>query len=302
MNVETPERDRLIEGGLVRPPPAAWGKAPGARSSRRRLALAACAALLALCTQACVTSAEGDLMKKDLEALKDTQRTDREVATSERQRLKDESAGKARELQEMLDSLNRAARKSGADLSVDLDKARDDIRALRGALEVAQHRLDAVEAMQAEHHKLLEGVLSEKEAAAKKAFAAEHPTDKAAIYALALKRLDAGDAPRARELLHEFLAKFASDPLAPNAQYWLGETWYAEKKYNDAIVEFQKVLKDHKGSEKVPDALLKIGLSFQSQGDCEKALLFLEEVAQAHKSSSAAKVARERAADCKKRK
>jgi tol-pal system protein YbgF len=271
-------------------------------TSQRTLALAVCAALLALGTQACVTSAEGDLMKKDLEALKETQRLDREAATTERQRLKDESAGKARELQEMLDSLNRAARKSGADLSVDLDKARDDIKALRGALEEAQHRLDAIEAMQAEHHKKLEGFVSEKEAAAKKLVAAEHPTDKAAIYALALKKLDAGDAPRARELLGEFLSKFPSDQLASNAQYWLGETWYAEKKYNDAIVEFQKVLKEHKGSEKVPDALLKIGLSFQSQGDCEKALLFLEEVAQAHKGTPAAKVAKERAADCRKKK
>ena len=261
-----------------------------------------CALLLALCAQACVTSAEGDLMKKDMEALRETQRTDREAATAERQRLKDESAGKARELQEMLDSLNRAARKSGADLSVDLDKARDDIKALRGLLEETQHRLDAIEALQAEHHKKLEGFVSEKDAAARKAFAAEHPTDKAAIYALALKKLDAGDAARARELLTDFLAKHPGDPLAPNAQYWLGETWYAEKKYNDAIVEFQKVLKDHKGSEKVPDALLKIGLSFQSQGDCEKALLFLDEVSQAHKGTAAAKVAKEHAADCKKKK
>ena len=261
-----------------------------------------CALLLALCAQACVTSAEGDLMKKDLEVLRETQRTDREAATAERQRLKDESAGKARELQEMLDSLNRAARKSGADLSVDLDKARDDIKALRGLLEETQHRLDAIEALQAEHHKKLEGFVSEKDAASMKVFAAEHPTDKAAIYALALKKLDAGDAARARELLTDFLARHAGDPLAPNAQYWLGETWYAEKKYNDAIVEFQKVIKEHKGSEKVPDALLKIGLSFQSQGDCEKALLFLDEVAQAHKGSPAAKVAKERAADCKKKK
>lgn len=261
-----------------------------------------CAALLALGTQACVTSAEGDLMKKDLEALKETQRLDREAATTERQRLKDESTGKARELQDMLDALNRAARKSGADLSVDLDKAREDIRALRGALEELQHRLDAVEAMQGEHHKKVEALSVEKEAQNKKAFAAEHPTDKAAIYALALKKLDAGEAARARDLLTEFLAKFQSDALAPNAQYWLGETWYAEKKYNDAIVEFQKVLKEHKGSEKVPDALLKIGLAFQSQGDCEKALLFLDEVAQAHKGSPAAKVAKERAADCKKKK
>ena len=98
----------------------------------------------------------------------------------------------------------------------------------------------------------------------------------------------------------DFLTKFPKDELAPNAQYWLGETWYSEKKWNDAIVEFQKVLKDYKGSDKVPDALLKIGMSFQAQGDCQNATLFFEEVIQGHKSSPAAKSAHEKAAECRK--
>jgi tol-pal system protein YbgF len=255
-----------------------------------------------LCVQGCVTAAEGDVMRKKIDALEELQKNDRDQAAAERQRLKEEGAGKAKELQEMLDALNRAARKSGADLSVDLDRAREEIRTLRGALEELQHRLDAVEQTQAEHHKKVEQLVGEKEAQTRRVYAAEHPSDKAAIYALALKKVEGGDPARARELLLEFLGKFPQDPLAPNAQYWLGETWYAEKKYNDAIVEFQKVVKEYKGSEKVPDAQLKIGLSFQSQGDCEKALLFLEEVMQAHKGSPAAKVAKERAAECKKRK
>ena len=261
--------------------------------------------LLVLGSGACLSSSDGDLMRKDIDSLKDSQKADREAAAAERQRLKDEGSSKAKELQDALDLLNRAARKSGADLSVDLDKAKDDHAGIRGAIEVLQHRLDALEALQAEQVKKLEPLvaaqLAAQEKKAKLQDVAEHPVDKAAIYSLALKKLDGGDAPRARELLNEFLAKFKGDPLAPNAQYWLGETWYAEKKYNDAIVEFQKVLKEFKGSEKVPDALLKIGLSFQSQGDCEKALLFLDEVVQSHKAAPAAKAAKEHAAECRKK-
>jgi tol-pal system protein YbgF len=100
--------------------------------------------------------------------------------------------------------------------------------------------------------------------------------------------------------LQDFLARFPKDELAPNAQYWLGETYYAEKRWNDAIVEFQKVLKEYKTSDKVPDALLKIGMSFQAEGDCKNAELFFEEVAQSHRSSSAARLAREKAAECRK--
>jgi tol-pal system protein YbgF len=255
----------------------------------------------ALLSSACVTAGEGQLIHADIDALKEAQKADREAAVAERARLKDESAGKAKELQDALDTLNRAARKSGADLSVDLDKAKDDLATLRGAIEVLQHRLDTLEQQAGEQQKKLDPVVAQLAAQRQRAEAAEHPTDKAAVYALALKKLDGGDPARARELLTDFLARFKGDPLCANAQYWLGETWYAEKKYNDAIAEFQRVLKEYKGSEKVPDALLKIGLSFTSQGDCQKALLFFDEVVQSHKSTPAAKAAKEQAALCRKK-
>jgi len=95
--------------------------------------------------------------------------------------------------------------------------------------------------------------------------------------------------------------RYPKDELAANAQYWIGETYYAEKKWNDAIVEFQKVLKEYKGSDKVPDALLKIGMSFQAQGDCENALLFFDEILQAHKAAPAAKAAHDRATECRRK-
>ena len=95
------------------------------------------------------------------------------------------------------------------------------------------------------------------------------------------------------------MQKFKGDSIAPNAQYWLGESYYAERRFNDAIVEFQKVLKDRKNSEKTPDALLKIGMAFQNQNDCKNAILFFEEVEQAYKNSQAAKLARQQAAQCK---
>ena len=130
---------------------------------------------------------------------------------------------------------------------------------------------------------------------------AEHPQERMAIYNLARQKLDAGQVPRARELLQDFLARFPKDELAPNAQYWLGETYYSERRWNDAIVEYRKVLKDHRGSEKTADALLKIGMSFQAQGDCQNAVLFFDEVLASHRSGSAAKQAKEKLAECRKK-
>jgi tol-pal system protein YbgF len=249
---------------------------------------------------ACVTTAqEGEQMRADIAALRADLRKETDTATADRQKQADEAAARAKSLQDALDQLSRAARKSGADLGVDLEKAQNDLAAVHGQLEVLQHRLDALEKAQVDQQKAVETAAA---AAAQQKKEAEHPIDKLAIYNLGRSKLEAGQSQRARDLFTEFLAKFPKDELAANAQYWLGESYYAERKWNDAIGEFQKVLKEYKGSEKTSDALLKIGMSFQAQNDCKSALLFFEELQQGHRSTPAGKSAKEHIAECSKKK
>jgi len=238
-------------------------------------------------------------MRNDIASLRTDLKKEVDTTAVERQKLEAEQTQRSKALQDALDQLSRAARKSGADLAVDLEKAQNDITALRGQIEVLQHRLDALEKSSQEHGKQLEAMTGFVQQRQKEQ---EHPSDKGALYSLAKQRLEQGQTAKARDSFQEFLQKFPRDELAANAQYWLGETYYAEKKWNDAIVEFQKVLKEHKGSDKVPDALVKIGLSFQAQKDCQNALLFFEEVLQSYKNSPAAKTAHDRAAECRKKK
>lgn len=252
---------------------------------------------LSLCAAACVTTKEeGEKMRARIDALEKDLKAEKEASTADRQKLEAQQAAKLKEMQDAMDALNRASRKSGADLAVDLEKAQNDIAQIRGSLEVIQHRLDQMDQANADRDRRLDET-SRFIATRQKEL--EHPTDKAGLYALARKKVDAGDTGGARQLFTEFLARFGKDELAGNAQYWLGETYYAGRRWNDAIVEYRKVLKDHRGSEKTPDALLKIGMAFQNQNDCKNAILFFEEVEQAYKSSQAAKVARQQAAQCK---
>jgi len=257
----------------------------------------AAAVLLCFPLAACFyAKADGELLRSDLDALKidlATQKTDREKSDKE-------MAARLAEMQTVLDRLDRVARKSGADLGVDLEKAQNDIAQIRGQLEVLQHKLGETDAGNAQRDQRIEEATRFIQTKQKQLDTAEHPTDKAAIYALGRKKLEAGESVRARELFVEFLSKFHADELAPNAQYWLGETFYAEKRFNDAIVEFQKILKEWPSSEKEPDALLKIGMAFQAQDDCKNALLFFDAVVNGKKSSPAAHTAKEKAAACKK--
>ncbi len=67
----------------------------------------------------------------------------------------------------------------------------------------------------------------------------------------------------------DFIAKYPRHPLAANAQYWIGEAYYAQRDYRQALVEFQKVFEY--GPAKAPDALVKMGLCWVTLRDVRRA-------------------------------
>lgn len=68
----------------------------------------------------------------------------------------------------------------------------------------------------------------------------------------------------------EFLRRYPSDRLAADAQYWLGETLYVQRRYKPAGQAFLVVIERHKSSAKVPNSLLKLAQSLDQLGqkDC----------------------------------
>src|SRR5256885_4936130 len=214
--------------------------------------------LIALCSVACVTTAqEGEQMRADIAALRTDLKKEMDATSADRQ--KDQQRAKA--LQDALDQLSRAARKSGADLAVDLEKAQNDLSSVRGQIEVLQHRLDALEKTSQENQKALDATT---QFMAQRQKEAEHPTDRGPLYNLARQRLDQGQAAKARDLFQDFMNRYPKDELAANAQYWLGETYYAEKKGEDRNLRLQKGGKGRKGPGHGPRAPVEIGESFQA--------------------------------------
>ena len=84
----------------------------------------------------------------------------------------------------------------------------------------------------------------------------------AEIYQKGLEALKASDFAVAEENFNTVLNKYPKDKLAGNAQYWLGETYYARKDYSRAAVAFAKGYEKYKGP-KGPDSLLKLGMSMR---------------------------------------
>jgi len=72
------------------------------------------------------------------------------------------------------------------------------------------------------------------------------------------------DYDQAEKALNRFVTQHRDSPLAGNAQYWLGETYYGRGKYAEAAVAFAEGFQRYAKSPKAPDNLLKLGLSLSA--------------------------------------
>ncbi|MCA0201779.1 MAG: tol-pal system protein YbgF [Proteobacteria bacterium] len=91
-------------------------------------------------------------------------------------------------------------------------------------------------------------------------------------YDFAFDLLRRNDFARAEVAFRDFLKRHPKDPLAGNAQYWLGETHYVRGDYQQAAVEFMAGYQNYPKTNKGPDNLLKLAMSMsnlgQTQGAC----------------------------------
>ena len=81
------------------------------------------------------------------------------------------------------------------------------------------------------------------------------------LYNDAFKLLQDGDYAGAERGFKTFIQRNPQHVLAGNAQYWLGETYYARRDYTNAATAFAEGYKLYKASPKGPDNLLKLGIT-----------------------------------------
>ncbi|NBX58081.1 MAG: tol-pal system protein YbgF [Gammaproteobacteria bacterium] len=113
------------------------------------------------------------------------------------------------------------------------------------------------------------------------------------LYGRAFDALKAANYPEAVTGMSGFVAQFPTHPLADNAQYWLGQTYYVTRDYAKAIDAFAAVGSRSPDSSKAPDALLKKGLSELSLGRNDAARASFNEVLRRYPQNEAARSARE---------
>ena len=113
-------------------------------------------------------------------------------------------------------------------------------------------------------------------------------------YQAAFDTLKEGRYQKAKTELKTFLDRFPQSPYAGNAQYWLGEVNYVTRNFQEGITEFSKVLTQYGGSNKVPDAMLKLGYTYYELRQFPQAAAMLEQLRELYPKSTAARLAEKR--------
>ncbi|MDP1696557.1 MAG: tol-pal system protein YbgF [Xanthomonadaceae bacterium] len=83
--------------------------------------------------------------------------------------------------------------------------------------------------------------------------------DERAAYEQAFDSLKNGEYAEAARRFKAFLVAYPDGSYAPNAYYWLGESYYVTQNFELAQTSFQALLERFPESAKAPDALLKLG-------------------------------------------
>jgi tol-pal system protein YbgF len=111
--------------------------------------------------------------------------------------------------------------------------------------------------------------------------------DSATRYKYAFSFLMRHDYETAEKAFREFVDGNGEDPLAGNAMYWLGETYYVREMFAESAVTFAEGYEKYPGSPKTADNLLKLGFSLARLRRTEDACVALAQLSDEFPNASA---------------
>jgi len=110
------------------------------------------------------------------------------------------------------------------------------------------------------------------------ASAAGPPPSADTLYSNGLRDLTSGKYDLAHSEFQDYLKYYGDTDLASNAQFWLGEIAYAQKNYDGAVQEYDRVINNYPKSFKLAPAHLKKGMALLELGQKSPGVKELREV------------------------
>ena len=196
----------------------------------------------------------------------------------------------------------------------EIEKLREEIRNLRGQVEVLGNNVDGIAKRQRDMYVDLDlrlrrfeqpgasvapapGAAAAGDAAKTAAAAAPVSVEENEAYERAQGQRRAGNYQGAIAAFQAFIAKHPKSTLAPRAQYWIGDSYFNLRDFRNAIASQQKLVTAYPDSASVPDALLNLASSQLESGDGAAARKTMDGLIARYPSSEAAEKARRRVAN-----
>lgn len=115
-----------------------------------------------------------------------------------------------------------------------------------------------------------------------------------ALYNEAKASLDSGKNEQSRNQFEEFIKRYPTSDNADNSRFWIADSYYRDKWYEKAILEYQRVIEEYPKGNKVPSALLKQAYSFANLGEKGNARLILKDLIKKYPQTQEAETAKEK--------
>jgi tol-pal system protein YbgF len=120
------------------------------------------------------------------------------------------------------------------------------------------------------------------------------PSDPQALYQTAYNDYLRGSYDMAILAFRQYLEAFPDTELADNATYWIGESYFSQGQYRQAIEEFDNIAANYSRSDKIASALLKKGYSYLELGDTPRGRAQLRNVIAEFPGTDEANLAQQR--------
>jgi tol-pal system protein YbgF len=200
--------------------------------------------------------------------------------------------------------LQKSSQKNLADTDARFDSLTSQLQALSESVEEAKSRLARLNDQMVKTQNIIQTLNTPPPAPAGEpgtnpAGAPAQPQapplpDPDTLYKSGVSYLTGGQYDLAVQAFQEFLKDYGDSDLAPNAQFYIGECYYAQKNYKQAIVEYDKCLDRYPSGNKLPAAQLKKGYALQALGQKTAAERELRSLIQRYPNSREADLARQR--------
>jgi tol-pal system protein YbgF len=188
------------------------------------------------------------------------------------------------------------------ELAQRVDRLQADLRTIRGEVELLQNETQGGKTQSRNLYGDLEKRLAALETLGGVGAASALGTTPApvsgaseqAIYDAGMAALRSGNYDKAVSTFREVVTNYPTGDLAPNAQFWMGESYYTKGDLESAVTAYRKVLADWPAARKAPDAMVKLGFSLSDLKRTGEARSTLEEVVRKYPGTPAAQLAADR--------